>query len=468
VAVAAVISNKQLKKIMKRLLIVLLVVFTAIINAQEKKDSIAVNRTAYKKKVLDNVEVNFLYSNYLQNGSHAAVTGGVGDEKLTDNTPAILINIPLNADAILSVDFGVDFTTSASTDQINPFAVAVTGGGEGDDRDKSGTTSSKSSALLKTSASTGGGDDGPPAHARKHGSLTYTHTSDNRTFSWGVDGAFSSEQGYNSVGAGIQFRKSFNNDNSEINFNSSAYFDKLDLIYPGEFRTSEGLSPSVGFKLLDLNHRNSFSAALSFSQMLNKRMQISFSADIIYQEGLLSTNYQRVYFKDKPIETVNNIELAHDVERLPSTRSKHPFGMRFNYAVSDVIILRTFYRYYSDDWGVSANTYDIQVPLKLSESFTVYPMYRHHSQQQSTYFAPKSSHKSTETFYTSDYDLSTFSSSQYGVGFTIAPPLGIFKLDTSNAGNPFRFKSFDIRYNYYSRSDGLKANILSLNAQFSF
>jgi len=377
-----------------------------------------------------------------------------------------LMNVPFNEDDVFSVDFGVDFTTSASTDQINPFAVATSGGGEGDD--KNGNTGNKSATFLKTSASSGGGGDDKPAHARAHGNLTYTHTSDNRTFSWGADGAFSSEQGYRSVGIGAVMRKSFNDENSEINLNAKAYFDNIDLIYPGEFRVSEGLSPSVGFKPLNINHRNSFSAALSFSQILNKRMQIAFNADIIYQQGLLSTNYQRVYFKDKPVKTVKNTNLAHDIERLPSTRTKHPFGMRFNYAVSDNIILRTFYRHYTDDWGVSANTYDIQVPLKLSAAFTMYPMYRHHAQQQSKYIAPYRAHLSTESLYTSDYDLSTFNSSQYGMGFTIAPPFGIFKLDTTHKGKSVRFKSFDLRYNYYSRSDGLSANIITLNAQFSF
>lgn len=440
----------------------------ALISAQEKKDSTAVEPTAYKKKVLDNVEINFLYSNYLQNGVHGAVTGGVGDEHLTDNTPAIMISIPLNDDAVLNVDFGVDLTTSASTDQINPFAVATIGGSSHGD-DKSGTTSSKTSGIIATSASTGGGgDDGPPAHKRSHGVVTYTKTSDNRTFTWGFDGAFSTETGYRSKGFGALLRKSFNDENSEINFNAKAYFDNIDLIYPGEFRASEGLFPSIGFKLLDVNHRNSFSSEFSFSQVLNKRMQIAINADIIYQEGLLSTNYQRVYFKDKPIITYNNTQLAHDIERLPGTRLKYPVSVRFNYYVSDVVVLRTFYRHYSDDWGVTANTYDIQLPLKLSPSFTMYPMYRHHSQQQARYFAPKSQHLSTEIFYTSDYDLSTFNSSQYGMGFTIAPPLGIFNMNTSNDSKSFRFKSFDIRYNYYSRTDGLDANILSLNAQFSF
>lgn len=450
---------------MKKIIAFLLVVASGIISAQDKKDSTDVEPTAYKKKVLDNVEINFLYSNYSQNGIHGAVTGGAGDEHLTDNTPAILISIPLNDDTVLNVDFGVDLTTSASTDQINPFAVAPIGG-EGDD--KLGTTSSKTAGIIATSASTGGGDDGVPAHKRSHGTVTYIKTSDNRTFTWGIDGSFSTETGYRSKGFGTLMRKSFNDENSEINLNAKAYFDNIDLIYPGEFRASEGLFPSVGFKLLDVSHRNSFSSALSFSQILNKRMQISLNAELIYQEGLLSTNYQRVYFKDKPIVTYKNSQLAHDIERLPEKRLKNPVSVRFNFYVTDIVILRTFYRHYSDDWGVTANTYDIQVPIKFSPSFTMYPMYRHHSQQQATYFAPKSQHLSTEIFYTSDYDLSTFNSSQYGIGFTIAPPLGIFNLNTSNESMRFRFKSFDIRYNYYSRTDGLDANIISLNAEFSF
>jgi len=444
-----------------------------VVKAQNKNNS----KNSYKKRVLDNTQVNFLYSNYSQNGNHAAVTGGVGDEHLTDNTPAIIVNVPLNDDDVLSVDFGVDLTTSASTNQINPFAVGTTSSnGGGGEREGSAGKNVSNGNIIPTGASSGGGvvlQNGKvvgayPVHTRTHATVGYTSTSDDRSFTWGADGSFSTEKGYNSVGAGIQLRKSFNHENSEINFNSTAYLDKINPIYPGEFRASEGLTPSIGFKLLNVTHRNSYSASLSFSQVLNKRIQISLTADIIYQEGLLSSNYQRVYFKDKPILSFKNVQLAHDIERLPSTRSKYPFGVRLNYFVTDNVVLRTFYRHYSDDWGINANTYDVQIPLILSPAFTLYPMYRYHSQQQSRYFAPKSQHLSTEIFYTSDYDLSTFTSSQYGVGFTIAPALGIFKLDTSNQGDPFRFKSFDFRYNYYSRSDGLNASIFTLNAQFTF
>ena len=72
----------------------------------------------YKKRVLENTEIDFLSSYYNQNGQNAAVTGGLGTEELTDATGTIVVAIPLNADDVLSIDAGVSAYTSASTSYI--------------------------------------------------------------------------------------------------------------------------------------------------------------------------------------------------------------------------------------------------------------------------------------------------------------------------------------------------------------
>ena len=87
-------------------------------------------------------------------------------------------------------------------------------------------------------------------------------------------------------------------------------------------------------------------------------------------------------------------------------------------------------------------------------------MYRYYTQTASDYFAPYEQHLSTETFYTSDYDLSKFVSNQYGLGFTytdIFTRARIFVLG---------LKSIDLRLNHYQRSDGLSANIASFGFKF--
>ena len=77
--------------------------------------------TQFKKKVLDAVEVDVLMSYYQQEGIHAAVTGGLGNEYLTDYSPSIVVRMPVKEDAIITADVGLSAYTSASSSNGNPF-----------------------------------------------------------------------------------------------------------------------------------------------------------------------------------------------------------------------------------------------------------------------------------------------------------------------------------------------------------
>lgn len=87
-------------------------------------------------------------------------------------------------------------------------------------------------------------------------------------------------------------------------------------------------------------------------------------------------------------------------------------------------------------------------------------MYRYYTQNQSKYFAAYEKHISTEEYYTSDYDLSTFNANQYG--------LGVNYTDIFLGSRIWKFglKNIDLRFNHYSRSDGLEANIISFGIKF--
>lgn len=91
--------------------------------------------STYKKRVLESAEVDFLTSYYTQDGDNAAVTGGIGTEKLTDVTPTMVISMPLNADDVLTIDAGISAYTSASSSNLDPFDAsgASRNGGEDDD-----------------------------------------------------------------------------------------------------------------------------------------------------------------------------------------------------------------------------------------------------------------------------------------------------------------------------------------------
>jgi hypothetical protein len=193
---------------------------------------------------------------------------------------------------------------------------------------------------------------------------------------------------------------------------------------------------------------------------LSKNIQGSLTLDFVKQEGLLSTPFQRVYFSDVLDSFIEDFHLADDVERLPDTRFKATIGGRLNYYINETIALRTFFRYYLDDWGINSNTASIEVPIKITDQFTFYPSYRYYSQTNADYFAPYEEHLSTETFYTSDYDLSKFNANQYGFGVSytdIFTKSHIWKLG---------IKSIDLKYANYKRNTGLSANIISAGIKF--
>jgi len=135
-------------------------------------------------------------------------------------------------------------------------------------------------------------------------------------------------------------------------------------------------------------------------------------------------------------------------------------GARLNYFVNDIIVLRSYYRFYTDDWGIGSHTASLEIPIKLSDSFTLYPTYRFYNQTAADYFYEKEVALSTLDFYTSDFDLSKYHSHQYG--------LGIRYRDIFTRVKFLRLglKAVDLRFANYDRSNGLSAFIVSLGTTF--
>ena len=466
--------------------------FLSSIAFSQQKDSTSVS---YKKRVLEGIEVDFLLSYYKQDGLHSSVSGGMGSEKLTDLASNFTVAIPLNDDDVLTVDAGLSAYTSASSSNINPFnASGASGGGHDDDDDDDRVTSGPYGTPWQASSGASAQD--------VLGSfvVNYSHNSDDRNFIWNADVAFSNEYDYTSIGFGGGVSKLFNNKNTEISVKGNVYLDQWRPIYPTELHeyVTYGLNfqnngffsgvtildqsgnPSTSylpnkFKNWETTNRNSYSASFGFSQVATKRMQFSLFFDVLQQEGMLSTPYHRIYFADKsnyyigqaqyiPVyETSQNVgvyQLADDIERLPSTRFKIPFGSRVNYYVNERLTLRTYYRYYWDDWGITSHTASIELPLKLSDKFTVSPLYRYYTHQSSNYFAPFVTRLSTEKYYTSDSELSTSNAHQYGLGVSYTDIFANAKIWK------FGLKNIDFRFNHYDRNDGLNANIVTFGLKF--
>lgn len=412
---------------MRKIPLIIALLSIVIVTAQEQQQD---DTTTYKKRVLESAEVDFLMSYYTQDGDNAAVTGGIGTEELTDLTPTIVVSIPLNDDDVLTIDAGISAYSSASSSNVNPFD----GNGAANPFVAS-SGASKKDVLTTVSGS-------------------YSHSSDERNSVWSANVAIATEYDYFSIGFGGSYAKLFNEKNTELSIKANVFLDTWKAIYPSELRDQ----PT--FAKFDDESRNSYSVGLGFSQILSKSLQGSLSLDFIQQEGLLSTPFQRVQFADVADVVIEEFTYGDDVERLPDSRFKIAVGGRLHYYINEIFIIRTFYRYYTDDWGINSHTASIEIPIKITDKFTLYPSYRFYTQTKADYFAPFNQHLSTQQFYTSDYDLSGFDANQYGFGISytdIFTKFHIWKLG---------LKNIDLRFRQYERNSGLSSSLFS--GGFSF
>ncbi|SDX57545.1 DUF3570 domain-containing protein [Hymenobacter psychrophilus] len=370
-------------------------------------------------------EVNILGSYYQQDGTHGAVQGGRGTEYLTDVTPTIILNIPLDTVSRLTANIGADFYASASTDRID--------GVEG--------------LYLSTPSS---------RDTRIHADFGYSRENRAKHRIVGLGAGVSKEYDYFSVNVVGSWAKSSRDGNREFSAAGQVYLDQAKLIYPIELRTGQQLVPT--------DKRQSYNLSMVYSQVLSQRLQVALSTELVYQHGLLSTSFHRVYFREPGIT-------APKVEQLPQNRFKYPVALRVSYFASDFVQLRGFYRFYNDNFGITAHTFELETPIKVTPFFVLYPFYRYHNQTAAKYFAAYAQHSIAEQYYTSDYDLSAFSANKYGLGLRYSPVYGIsrFKTPFGNGQGGRRvakFKSLDVRYAYYQRNNNFNANLISFDLAF--
>ncbi len=401
-----------MKKICLSVLGIVLNLFAAF--AQEQpKDS-----TGYISRKLSFTEANLVASYYHQDGNNSPVTGGIGTEKLSDFSNAIDVKFnkldKLGRKHSYDLEIGIDHYTSASSYKINPQNI-----------------SSASSA-----------------DTRFYPSVNWSMENEKKGTTFGAGLSFSAEFDYRSIGANLLFAKKTANRNGEFTAKLQGYLDQVSLIYPIEIRPGSGGPNNDEDDHYASTPRNSFSGSLSYSQIINKNLQIMFIADLVYQTGYLGLPFHRVYFTDNSVH----------VEALPDTRMKIPLGFRANYFIGDNIILRSFYRYYHDDWGLNSHTIDLETAVKITPFLSVTPFYRFYKQTAVDHFAGYKIHKASDQYYTSNYDLSAFNSNFYGAGFRVAPPKGVFGIN--------RLAMLELRYGHYTKNYGMKADIVSLNLKF--
>jgi len=372
--------------------------------------------STFQKKHLTTADIQLFYSFYTQDGDHSVVTGGTGTEKLHVHDVGFSAGITTDSSHTVLVGAYIDAITSASTDKID---------------------------FVMSSASR---EDN---HFSAH--LGYQYNSKHNRFLVGGKYMFGLESDF--LSNGFSLWTAFENamQTRNFSFTLACYFDDLrwgrlspttgykptTLVYPYELRFKQWFN---------IYRRNSYNLNFGIRQDINRRMSVHLDLGLIYQQGLLSTPFHRMYFKDSD---------SVKVENLPRKRLLFPLGFGVNVFLSPLFIIKGYYAFFTDDFGITAHAINIEIPVKFSYQYSLYPFFRIYHQTAARYFKPYKEHLLSDKFYTSDYDLSLFWSYKAGLGFGFFP-------DKRFGKSRWSFNNLMFRYAFYWRTDKLDAHMFSI------
>ena len=358
------------------------------------------------------VDADFLFNYYDQDGDRSPVTGGEGTEDLSVVSPLLLLKWQINDKWRLNTTLGLDFITSASTDNMDQGETNMSGASRQDQR-----------------------IFGRAQVLRKFG-----------LHEIGVTAGYSGEYDYSSILGGLNWSHEFNNRNTALSADLRHFFDTIDLY---------GID---GVKRGD-DSRNTTDLSLALTQVLGRNTLGSVELSYTHQSGFLSTPFHEVILAP----TINSPNGERIAERLPSSRDRFAIGFRLNHAFTPDIVQRTAYRFYADNFDIIANALELETHFRLptESEMWVFPIFRFTTQTESKYYGGPRTFTSSDEFRTSDPDLDSITSLKYGLGWN-------WRFSQDGIGWLGGLHSVGVRLTYYDRDDGLEAISSSLRFGWSF
>ncbi len=155
---------------------------------------------------------------------------------------------------------------------------------------------------------------------------------------------------------------------------------------------------------------------VSLSQVITQDTIMSFAFESITDEGFLNNPYRQVRYLNSAVIS----GYSYIAEKYPNTRTSNAFAVSARYYLSQRSALHAGYRYFSDDWGIEADTFELGYTLPYDEDWLLEFSYRSYGQTHADFYSDLlpfwEPGNDPQTFYGRDKELSTFNDSSIGVG----------------------------------------------------
>ncbi|MEL6870850.1 MAG: DUF3570 domain-containing protein [Pseudomonadota bacterium] len=153
------------------------------------------------------------------------------------------------------------------------------------------------------------------------------------------------------------------------------------------------------------------SYGVGISQILTRNLIMTLNFEGITDEGFLNNPYRSVRF-------LNDDGLSYSLqsEVYPNTRTSAAVSLGGRYYLPYRAAVNAEYRYFSDTWGITANSFEIGYTHPWRDKFTFSTRYRHYTQEQADFYSDLFPRVDFQNFLARDKELSTFTSQAIRAG----------------------------------------------------
>jgi hypothetical protein len=214
-----------------------------------------------------------------------------------------------------------------------------------------------------------------------------------------------------------QYSLSFTNSDENDYTANTASFDVSQALF-GEL-TTLSMGFSRGWDEVRKRGDNEFeepvdrrSYRVGLSQIVTPTIMLGLAYETITDEGFLNNPYRSVRYLDEE----NPAGFAFQPEVYPSTRTSNAVAVNARYFLPYRAAVSGEYRFFTDTWGIDANTVRLGYTHPLGERWVLEGGYRWYDQSSADFYSDLFPRRDAQNFLARDKELSTFTSHMLSVG----------------------------------------------------
>ena len=200
---------------------------------------------------------------------------------------------------------------------------------------------------------------------------------------------------------------------------------------------------------------------LGLSQIVTPKLMLGLAYETITDEGFLNNPYRSVRYLDAD----NPAGYAYQAEIYPRTRTSNAASLNASYFLPYRAAVHGEYRWFTDTWGIDANTVRVGYTHPLGSRWVLEGGYRWYDQSAADFYSDLFPREDFQNFLARDKELSTFTSQMLSIGATYELPTGGWKFLRRSTVNLFYDR---IRYEYDDFRDVRSGGAPGTEALYSF